>query len=205
MTVNVLGHGKRRIVVAHVFLHFLGDVGSQRRAVAVRAACFCRAVTDNGVDDNQRRFGRFLFRTLNRLVYCVDVVAVGNLDYLPALRLVTLAHVLGERRVGVALDGDVVAVVKHNQLAELPGAGERSRFALDALHHAAVAAQRVGVVVDDVEVGLVKARRKHGFGNSEAHCVGNALTERSRRGFHAGGMPHLGVTRGARAELTEIL
>lgn len=117
-------HGERRIVVAEVFLHLFGYFRAERCAVAVRAARFRRAVTDDGVDNDKRRFGRFFLRALDRLVDRVDIVAVGDLDYLPALRFVALADVLGERRVGIALDRDMVAVVQYDQLAQFPGAGK---------------------------------------------------------------------------------
>ena len=52
-------------------------------------------------------------------------VAVTVLDVLhvPAERLVARAHILGERDVGVAVDGDLVVIVQRNELAQALVAG----------------------------------------------------------------------------------
>src|SRR5258706_35593 len=62
-----------------------------------------------------------------------------RLQHLPAVALVTLHRVVGERDAGVAVDGDVVVVVQHHQVPESEVARERRRLVRDAFHHAAVA------------------------------------------------------------------
>ena len=59
--------------------------------------------------------------------------------HVPAVRLVALRDVLGECDVRVVLDGDLVRVVDHHEVAELLVAGERGRLAGDALLQVAVA------------------------------------------------------------------
>ena len=203
MIVNFLRDGERRIIISEILFHFFGDCRAERCAVAVRRTLFCRAVTDFGCDDNERRLFGFFLGFSDSLVDGVDVLAVRDFNNLPALRLVAFAHVLGERDVGVALDRDMVAVVKNDEFAEFPRSGKRSRFALDALHHTAVAAKRVGVMIDEFYIVLIKARREHAFRNRESYRVGDTLSERTCGSFDAHGVTVFGVTGGKRSYLTE--
>ena len=79
---------------------------------------------------------------LERLVERVRVEVAVRLrrDALdvPAVRLVPLDRVLGDGRLGVALDRDVVVVPQQDQVAELLVAGQRGRLGGDALLEAAV-------------------------------------------------------------------
>ena len=205
MHINLVGDGKRRIIVTEVFLHLLGYRSAQRRAVAVRAARFKRAVAYYGIDDYERRFSRFLFGAFDGFVKRVHVLSVGNFDDLPALSLVTFGDVFGKRRIGIALYGDVVAVVNHDEFTKLPGARQRGSLAFDTLHHAPVAAKRVSIVVYYFAVVFIEACRKHGFRHGKTHGVCYALSERARGSFHPRGMSVLGVTGSTRPELTKVL
>ena len=122
--------------------------------------------------------------------------------HVPAVGLEALAHVLGEGEVGGAVDGDVVVVVEQDQLAELLVAGVGGGLAADALHHAAVAGEHVGVVVDDV---VAEGGGEEALGHGHADGVGDALAERAGGRLDAGGVPELGVTRRAAAPLAERL
>src|SRR3546814_18694683 len=62
----------------------------------------------------------------------------------------------------------VVVVPERNQLAQAQGAGERGGLVRDALHHAAVAHEHPGAVVDHGEFGAVEALREQLLGQREA-------------------------------------
>ena len=66
-------------------------------------------------------------------------VAVLDVLHVPAERLEACGHVLGERDLGVAVDGDPVVVVQRDQLAQAPVPRQRARLVGDALHVAAIA------------------------------------------------------------------
>ena len=85
------------------------------------------------------------------------------------------------------------------------GTRERASLIGNALFQTAVAAQRVGVVVHDGEIFAVEDCRKVRFGKRHAHRVRDALTERARRRFHAGGMAVFGMARRLVTELAEVL
>ena len=74
--------------------------------------------------------------------------------------------------------------------AEVPG--ERSRFRSDALHQAAVARERVGVVVHDGEAFAVELGSQARLRHRQANRVCDALPQRSCRRLYADGMPNSG-------------
>lgn len=123
-----------------------------------------------------------------QLVHALDVPAVG---------LVTLQGVLGDRGLRVALDRDVVVVPQQHQVAELLVAGQRGRLGRDALLEAAVTGDDPDGVVERggargglrvEETALVPGGHRH------AHGVGDALAQRAGRRLDTGGVAVLRVT-----------
>lgn len=143
----------------------------------------------------------------------VDVAAERGLDplHVPAVRLVPLQHVLGERGGGVALDGDVVVVVDEDEVAELLVAGERGRLGGDALLQVAVGDDRPdGVVEGGLALGGlgVEQTALEAGGHRHAHRVGDALAEGARGRLDPGRVPVLRVSgrlRAVRAERLEVV
>src|SRR5580704_19703354 len=83
--------------------------------------------------------------------------------------------------------------------------GQRSGFLCDSFHQVAVAANRVRIVVDDVVPRPVVAGGQPGFRDRHANAITEALSERSRGYFHAGGMSSLRVSGRLAAPLSEML
>ncbi len=133
---------------------------------------------------------------------------LGVLDALdvPAVGGQRAAVVLAvERERGRAVDRDVVVVVADDQLAEPEVPGDRRGFLADPLHHVAVGADRVDVVVDDVVARAVEALAEEALGDRHADGVGDALAQRTGRDLDAGRVAALGVPGRARAPLAELL
>ncbi len=130
---------------------------------------------------------------------------------MPAVGLVPLQDVLGERGGGVALDGDVVVVVEEDQVAELLMTGQRRRLGGDALLEVAVADDRPDRVVEGrLALGRLRVEQAAlvAGGHRHAHRVGHALAQRTGRGLDARRVPVLGVARrpgAVRAEGLEVL
>ncbi|MDT4854007.1 hypothetical protein FQZ97_882930 [compost metagenome] len=87
----------------------------------------------------------------------------------------------------------------------MPGAGEGAGFVADAFHHATVAQEGVGVVVDDGQVLAVELGGQQLLGQREAHGIGDALTQRAGGGLDAGGDVDFGVAGGLAVQLAEVL
>ncbi len=118
-------------------------------------------------------------------------MAVNAAHHVPAVGFEAFRGVVGEPAFNVAVDGDAVVVVERNQLAQLQGTGQGAHFVRNAFHHAAVAHEGVGVVVNDLVARTVELRRQGLLGNRHAHGVGDALAQRAGGGFNASGVAAL--------------
>src|SRR5271154_832073 len=103
-----------------------------------------------------------------RDVWLVSSVTTGEAvdvgDYLPAIGLEAAAHIVGVPLLDAALvgvDRYAVVVVDRDQLAQAQRARKRAGLVRYAFHHAAVAEEGVGKVIDDLETGPVE------FGSQE--------------------------------------
>lgn len=134
-----------------------------------------------------------------RLLHPLDVPAVG---------LVALEGVLGDRGLRVALDRDVVVVPQQDQVAELLVAGQRGRLGGDALLEAAVTGDDPDGVVERGGAGgrlRVEQAALVAGGHRHAHGVGDTLAQRAGRRLDTGGVAVLRVTRGLGAPGAERL
>ncbi len=187
---------ERLLRLAH---HLVGH----RVGVRVAGAGARRAVADHGLQADQRRpllLGHALAdRGLDRL----EVVAVGDLERVPAVGAEALGHVLlVEREARRAVDRDAVVVVDVDELAEPQVAGERGGLGGDAFHQVAVGADREDVVVADLGAELLAQEL---LGHRHPDAVAEALAERAGGRLDARRVAVLRVARGLRAELAELL
>ena len=157
---HLLGDLEGLVLPAEVLTGRLGLVGAEGRAMdVVGVGLVGGAVADEGghLDEGGAGIGLGL---VDRVADGVEVgVTVLDVLDVPAVRLVAGADILGEGDVGVAVDGDGVVIVEGDELAESPVGGEGGALTGHTLHVAAVTHDGVGVVVDDLAVGLVEAAR----------------------------------------------
>ncbi len=177
-----------------------GDlVVAQRRAVhAAGVHLRRRGIADDRAHRDERRLVGDGLGRLDRLLDADDVLAALDLLHVPAVGAVAGRDVLGQRDVGVVLDGDLVVVVEHDQVAELLGARQRRRLAGDALLDVAVGGDHVDEVVERAgarrgvrveQAALVARRHRH------PDRRGQALAQRAGGDLHALGVPELRVAR----------
>ena len=120
LVVGLGGHFEVAVVPVEGLAGEGGLLGSEGGAVhAGGVGLVGGAEADRGGDlDHAGLVGDRLGR-LDRLADPLHiVVAVGHVLHVPAVGLVALEHVLGERHRCVTVDGDVVVVVKGDQLAQ---------------------------------------------------------------------------------------
>ncbi len=98
----------------------------------------------------------------------------------------------------------VIVVVNPAEVGELQMPGQRGRFAADAFHHVAVAAHGIDVEIEQLQSGPIVLGGQPAGGDRHAYAVAEALTERAGRGFHAAGMPVLGVAGATAVQLAEL-
>ena len=101
-------------------------------------------------------------------------------------------------------DGDVVVVEDPAEMVETEVARERCRLGADAFHQAAVAADRVDVVVEQLEARLVVAVGEPPFADRHADAGRDALAERAGGRLDAGHHAVFGMPGRLAAELTEV-
>ena len=126
---------------------------AERLAVGGAGVVLVRsAVADVALDDDQRRYVVRAPEYLDRLRDPLRVVGVADPLHVPAIGEEARRNIVAEGEIRVAFDRHAVAVVDPAQVAEHQMARERGGFAGDALHHVAVAAHRINVVVEHREV-----------------------------------------------------
>ena len=81
-------------------------------------------------------------------------------------------------------------------------AGQADRLLADPLHQAAVAGDRIGVVVDHL---VPETRRQHPLRQRHPHGVGQALAQRAGGGLDPGAVPEFRMAGRRLAELAEFL
>ena len=153
-----------------------------------------RAVGDMRTHADERR-SRIRLGRIERAIERGQIVGVLDRLRVPAVCFVAPADIFAERKRRVAFDRDVIVVVAHDQLAETQMSGQRRGFTRHAFHHVSVAADDVGVMVDDVEAVEVEARGEKRFGDREADRVAAALAERPGRRLDAWRVAVLRVAR----------
>ena len=133
----------------------------------------------------------------------LDVIGVADAQNVPAVSEESRSDVFGECDTGVAFNGDVVVVPDPAKVIEAKMAGQRGSLRCDAFHHAAVAADGVDVVVEDVEVRFVVPVGEPFLSDGHANTRCDALAERSGRGLDAGDPMIFRMARRAAVELAE--
>ena len=190
---------------AEVLLHSLNVLLAERLAVSAGLALLGRAaVADLRLDRDEGWMLLVSLRFFDGLADGLEIIAVLDCDCLEPKGAHTSLDILREGDIRVALDGDLVGIVEDDELREAKRASERERLRGDAFHHAAVAAERERVVVDNRVARAVEHRSEvclcHRHADSHAH----ACAERARRGFDADRVAVLRMARCQRAHLAEL-
>ena len=194
---------------AHRLAHGLDLVGSERGAVR-RAGVHLlrRREADHRTQDDERRLVGDLSRGLQRFFDRLEVVRAIDVQDVPAVGLVACRDILGEGDVRVVLDGDVVRVVHHDEVAELLRTRKGGRLGGDALLHVTVGGDDIDEMVEGaLALGSLRVEQpaletsRHGH----ADCGGQSLSERTRGRFHTLCVVNLRVPRGEGAPFTKLL
>ena len=120
-----------------------------------------------GRGDDDRRLAGFGLGSGNRGDDLVVVVPV-NLLHMPAGSSKAPFYVLGPGKISLPFDGDAVAVVDIDQVAQFEVTGQSCRLVTDSLLQAAIASQGINIMVDRLEVGGIEAFGRHAGGDAHA-------------------------------------
>ena len=137
------------------------------------------------IDNDEGRHVRRTSEGLDRLPQAFGVVGVSDVQHVPAVGEEARRDVIAECQIGVSFDRDPVAIIDPAQIAEHLMPGERRCLARYALHHVAVAANDINVVVEHREVRSIEMLSEPAPGKRHADAVAAALPERTGRGLDA--------------------
>ena len=169
-------------------------------------ALLCRtAIADLGMNNDYRRSVCVCLGCLNSCSDGVKIISVLYLKYAEAVCFHALCHIFPERNVCISLNGNIVGVIDHDQLSKSQSTCQRESLRGKSLHHAAVSAQYIGIVVYNFAVFFIKYSSQMSLSHSHAHCHAHTLSQRTCGGFYANGMAILRMARCQGASLAEIL
>lgn len=140
--------------------------------------------TDHRLQRDQRRLARLSPGHRERHVDGARLMAVAALD-LPAAGLEPRRNVLREGNRSWSVDGDLVVVVEHDQLAQTQMPREADRLLADALLQTAVAQKDVGVMIHHIGAEF---RRQPPLGHGHARRARDSLAQGAGRRLDALGM-----------------
>src|ERR1019366_2367541 len=162
-----------------------------------------RAVTDMTVENDEGRTFPGLVKNVQRMLDPVNVIRVADAQDVPAVTQEPGGDVLRKGDARVSVDGDVVVVINPAEVVQGEMAREGRGFRSHPFHHAAIAADRISIVVEDLVVRPIVAVGEPFFGHGHADAHRNALSEGAGRGLDAGDQMIFGVTGSLAAELAE--
>src|SRR5208283_531838 len=175
VVVNSLGHIKFRVFGPAVIPLGKTDLFfAQGFAMSASCVLFMRCpVSDVTVDNDQRGAIFGVLKGSECASQSLKVVCIANARYIPPVSKKACRNVFGERKVGIALNRDVVIVVNPTEIREPPMASQRGCLAGDAFHHATIPAERVHIEIKKIfKAGSVIASGQPlaGRGHSDTGC-----------------------------------
>ena len=103
-----------------VLLHLCDVLITQRLAVCACLALLARAtVTDLSLNLDHGRSGEVCLCLSDSCCHCINIVTVLNGNGLESVSIETCLNILSKCDVGAAFDGNLVAIVKNDELAKL--------------------------------------------------------------------------------------
>lgn len=105
----------------------------------------------------------------------------------------------------ILTNGNVVVIVDSDEVAQLQVTGHGGGLTGDTLHSAAITEEGVGVVVEELEAGLVVDTSGVSLSNGQTNSVGETLAQRTSGDLNSGSVVSLRVTGGDAVELLEQL
>mmetsp|Transcript_25519 Transcript_25519/g.54906 ORF Transcript_25519/g.54906 Transcript_25519/m.54906 type:complete len:407 (-) Transcript_25519:456-1676(-) len=141
----------------------------------------------------------------------LDSGEVMSIDFigLETVGVITLDDVLGLGVFSHFVKGDLIGIVKDDQVVKLLLSGEGSRLSRDTLLEASISSKGVDVVIKDLVVVSVVTGGGHLLGNGKTNSVGHTGTKGSSCALNSGGVVlgvgEFGVAGCLGMVLTEVL
>src|SRR5262249_21587885 len=163
-----------------------------------------RAVADVSVQYDEGWATLGLAKNRQRVLDPADVIGVAHAQNVPTITQKSGRDVLRKGDARVTFNRDVIVVIDPAEVVQGEMARQRGCLRCHTLHHAAIAANRVDVVVEDLKIGAVVSVGEPNLGNCHAYAGGDTLPKWSSRGLDPSNPMIFLVTWGLAAELEEV-
>src|SRR5215831_9713049 len=136
-----------------------------------------RAIADVAIQNDERRAALGATEYRERVLDPRQIVGIADPQHVPSVGKEAPRDILGKSNARASLDADVVVVVDPAQVVEAEMARERGGLRADPFHQTAVAANRIDVVVEELEAGAVVAVSKPFTRDRHPDAGGDALAQ----------------------------
>ena len=151
----------------------------------VRPGDFGNPFADQRVCDDELRLSVIaLLRNVQRIEKLLHVLAIDFLD-VESVSFEAPTRVLALRLLRRRIKGDGVRIVDQDQIIETKMPGECACFGRDAFLHAAIARQADDVLIENLVLVRIEARRRHFCSHCDADGIADALSQRASRTFYS--------------------
>src|SRR2546425_7467870 len=137
------------------------------------------------VENDERGPALGLVEDLEGVLDATGIVGIADPQNVPSVSQEPGRYVFREGDARVAFDGDVIVVVDPAEIVEAQMGGQRRRFGRNTLHHAAISANSIDVVIEDLESRPVVTRGEPLLSDGHPHARGDALSEGAGRSLDA--------------------
>src|SRR5215469_4322540 len=162
-----------------------------------------RTVADVAVHHNECRTALRPPEDLERVFDAFEVIRIADAQDVPTVPKESCLHVLSEREARAAFDRNVIVIVDPAEIVEAEVSGQRCRFGRNTLHQAAIAANGINAVVEDLEVWPIEVVGEPLPCDRHANARGDTLAEGPGGGLHTGYPMVLRVAWGLAVELAK--
>jgi hypothetical protein len=142
-----------------------------------------RTVSDMTVENNECGAAFRLPKDLERLFDAINVVGIANSQDIPSISNESCLNVFGKRDARVAFDRDVIVVVNPAQIVEAEVSVATQPLMLCLPSGSRRRADRIDVVVEDLEAGPIVAVGEPLLRHRHANARCRTLAKRASRGF----------------------
>src|SRR5439155_3207522 len=162
-----------------------------------------RAVADMAIHNDQRGPVFGLQKIDAGIRKRVEIVSVVYASDVPAIPEKPFTDVFCERNVSRTIERHTIVVVDPAQIGQLQMSRERCRLGTHPLHHVAIAAHGIDVVIENLKAGTVVVRCQPVRSNCHSHAIGDTLAERTGCGFDARSNSIFRMSRSTTVDLPE--
>ena len=132
-----------------------------------------------------------------------QIIGISNFQDLPAIGFITRGNILIEGEIGRAFNGDFIAVIDHNEFAQLLCPRKRTGFMSDAFLQTAVPGEDIGVMINNLIAFAVEFSGQTGLSHGHADGRGKSLSQRARADLYSRSHTIFRMAGGFTVQLTE--